>query len=414
MSVDLTRLRATLGDPAFTRLRSALRRRIELGRSLHGSLTLSNVTPDERQAFDTLLGRVPTRGDSLRVDLDLLAETLVIAGICASLHEAIESLDGPVAMRRDEEQRTLQAWSVVHANAIDTFASWPAMTTWMEELFALGTLKRLADDPTEGASLLSDVARLVAALPAHAEPLAGFAARLYGDAHALDSGSPLATLAARAAAKLGGVREFSDDAEGRREAWAAVGVLCDELSTPALVFNLPTDANTPTARLLRTAHADAEPLYLSLRHLLLWPLSSDSALAGKEIFVCENPTIIALAARKLGTRSAPLVCVNGQFATPAKTLLRHLTAAGAKLRYHGDFDGGGLTIARRVIDDHGANPWRFGAADYLAAPKGKPLLAESIPPSPWDPALSDALRREARAVHEEAVAEDLLKDLATA
>lgn len=411
MPVDLPRLRATLGELVFTRLRAALRRRLELGRPLTGSLTLRAAQPEERHALDTLLGRPPTHGDSLRVDLDMLSEALILAGICASLQEAVETLEGPVIVRRDEEQRLLQAWSSVHNEALGAFASWPIVTPWLEELFSLGTLKRLVDEPAEGSNLLAEVARLLVALPAHGEPLASLAARLYGDAHALDAGSPLATLAVRAAARLGGLHEFCDDSEGRREAWAAVGILCDELSTPALVFNLSAAGNTPTARLLRTAQADAEPLYLSLRHLLLWPLSCDPALAGREVFICENPTIVALAARKLGARCAPLVCVNGQFATPAKTLLRQLSSAGARLRYHGDFDAGGLTIARRVIAEHGAVPWRMGAADYAAAPKGKPLLAESIPASPWDPALSEALRQEARAVHEEAVAEDLLKDL---
>jgi uncharacterized protein (TIGR02679 family) len=411
MPVDLPRLRATLGDTAFTRLRAALRRRLELGRPLTGSLTLSAARTAERHALDTLLGRPPTRGDSLRVDLDVLSETLTLAGICVSLQEAVETLDGPVTMRRDEEHRLLQAWRDVHKDALNVFAPWPALTPWLEELFTIGTLKRLTREPSAGSSLLSEVARLVALLPAHGEPLAGLAARLYGDAHALDAGSPLATLAVRASARFGGLHEFCDDSEGRREAWAAVGILCDELSTPALVFNLPSAGNTPAARLLRTARADGEPVYLSLRYLLLWPLSCDPALAGQDVFICENPTIVALAARKLGARCAPLVCVNGQFATPAKTLLRQLSSAGARLRYHGDFDAGGLTIARRVIAEHGAIPWRMSAADYEAASKGKPLLAESIPACPWDPALSEILRQEARAVHEEAVAEDLLKDL---
>jgi len=272
-------------------------------------------------------------------------------------------------------------------------------------------LKRLsATQPARAIRLLADLETTVRALPARAEPIAAFAARLFGDAHALDSGSPRATLAVRAAALLSGA-VFKDDAEGRRAAWASVGVLCDELSTPALVYNLPAHQDTPIARLLRTALADAEPIHLSLRHLVLWPLGTDPALAGLEIFVCENPTIVALAVRRLGRRCAPLVCVNGQFATPAKILLRQLSAAGARLRYHGDFDAGGLRIAWRVIRDHNASPWRMNAADYLAAPKGKPIAADALLSSPWDPGLAEAMRHEQRAVHEEAVAGDLVEDL---
>lgn len=412
MSVDAVRLHATLGDPSLKRLRAALRRRIELGRPLHGALTLSAATPGERRALDALLGRAATRGGSLRVDLDVLISTLADAGICSSLRDAVETLDGPVYERRNEARQLMQAWETARTEASLAFSCWPGLTRWLEELYVSGLLKRLTVGPAEASAVLSRLVRLVEVLPAHGEPLASVAARIFGDAHALDPGSAFATLAVRVAAQHGGLREFQDDAEGRREAWAAVGVVCDELSTPALVLNLPADNATPTARLLRTARADGEPLHLSLRHLLLWPLSSDPALAGCEIFVCENPTIVALAARKLGHLSAPLVCTNGQFATPAKTLLRQLVEAGARLRYHGDFDAGGLTIARRVICELGAVPWRFQASDYLAAPKGRHLQAESISDSPWGPALAEALRRDARAVHEEAVAEPLLSDLA--
>jgi uncharacterized protein (TIGR02679 family) len=409
MPADLVRLRATLGDPALARLVEALRRRIELGRPLTGSLTLPAASEAERRALDNLLGRPTTRGDSLRVDLDWLAETLSAAGICPSLRDAVDALVGPVRERRAEAAAEERAWLAVRERAVALLAEWPAMSPWTEELFASGLLKRLAPDPDEATTLLADIAALARVLPAGGELLAALAARIFGDAHAFDPGTPRATLAVRAAARLGGVT-LVDDAEGRREAWAAVGVLCDELSTPALVLNLPAANDTPTARLLRAARAEAEPFHLTLRQLLLWPLSVDPALAGREVFVCENPTIVALAARRLGGRCAPLVCASGQFATPVKTLLRQLAAAGARLRYHGDFDVGGLAIARRVIGEHGATPWRLGASDYRAAPKGKPLASDPGA-TPWDPALEAAMRTERRAVHEEAVFDTLSADL---
>ncbi len=408
---DLTRLRATLGEPELSRLVDALRQRLARGRSLTGRLTLTAVSSSERQAADTLLGRVSGRGDSLQIDLDLLALTLSDAGICESLHAAVEALRGKIVDQRAHAIELGNVWAEVQDNARARFSAWPMLTAWLDEIFAIGLLKRLsAAQPARATHLLVALETIVRALPARAEPIAAFAARLFGDAHALDPGSARATLALRAAALLGGVG-FEDDAEGRRTAWASVGILCDELSTPALVFNLPADHDMPIGRLLRSALADGEPIHLSLRHLMLWPLATDSALAGLKIFVCENPTIVALAARRLGRRCAPLVCVNGQFATPAKILLRQLKAAGGCLHYHGDFDAGGLQIAQRVFRDYDAIPWRMSAIDYIAAPKGKPIAAEALPASSWDPNLAEAMRREGRAVHEEAVAEILLEDL---
>jgi uncharacterized protein (TIGR02679 family) len=214
----------------------------------------------------------------------------------------------------------------------------------------------------------------------------------------------------RAAARIGAI-EFQDDPEGRRSAWASVGVMCDELSTPALVLNLPAAGDTPLGRLLRSAWVDAEPLHISLRLLLRHPLSDDPALAQLDVFVCENPTIVALAAAQIGCACAPLVCVNGQFATPSLVLLRQLREGGARLHYHGDFDPAGLLIARRALAAGGGRPWRFGAADYLAAPKSVAFAGEPGP-TPWDPALSEAMRTDRRTVHEEAVFATLVEDLA--
>jgi uncharacterized protein (TIGR02679 family) len=409
---DLTRLQATLGSPALARLREALRRRLELGRELIGRLALRDATPEERQACDDLFARRPTAGRSLMIDLDELATLLREAGVAPDLTVAVEALTGPVANRSVLAAAVEDAWSRVFAEAHDR---WPnagqPLATWLEELASQGILKRLAaGDPARGSELLAEIAVVIAALPARAEPLAGFAARLFGDAHALDAGSARATLAVRAAARLTGV-PFQDDAEGRRSAWASVGIYLDELSTPALILNLPASSDSALARLLRTASLAGEPLHLSLRWLLRDPLDHEQALAHRTVFVCENPTIVASAARQLGCRCAPLVCVNGQPATPVKILLRQLVTAGARLRYHGDLDGKGIEIASAIIVGFGAQPWRMGVDDYLAAPKGKALKRAPLA-TPWCPALAEAMRRERRVVHEESVVNLLLGDLA--
>lgn len=410
-NVDLARLRATLGTPELARLLDALQHRMELGRPLAGGVTLAAATAAERAAIDALFGRKATRGAALRVDLDELAATLRDAGICADLPAAIGALRGTIVNRRALAAGQAAAWADVWRAAAADFARRPELAPWLKTLARFGVVRRLCgNEPRTGAALLRDLARVVEALPARAEPLAAFAARLLGDAHALDPGPPLATLAVRAAARIGGV-PFENDAEGRRAAWAGVGVMCDELSTPVLVFNLEAEGDAPLARLLRAAKEGGEPLPLSLRLLLRSPLEAKPGLAGRDVFVCENPTIVALAANRFGRHCAPLVCVNGQFATPALVLLRQLRTAGARLHYHGDFDPAGLAIARRVLAESGAQPWRFGARDYAEAPKGVPF-AGSPGPTPWDKTLREVMRADGRAVHEEAVFAALAEDLA--
>jgi hypothetical protein len=48
-------------------------------------------------------------------------------------------------------------------------------------------------------------------------------------------------------------------------------------------------------------------------------------------------------------------------------LLSQLAKARAQLCYHGDFDWPGVRIGNHVMREHGAQSWRFGAADYEAA-----------------------------------------------
>jgi uncharacterized protein (TIGR02679 family) len=418
------RLRSLLGAPALAPLLARLRQRLERGLPLTGKLTLTGLTPAQRDAIDSLLARpsaataAPPHATTL--SLDELSAIFAESGIAPSLRAAVEHLAGPVENKSLAREARAAEWHTLFEQAPQALRKHPALAGFLPHLQTTGLLKRLARSSPAAARLLCEqLARITTALPANGQPLAAFAAGRLGDAHALDPGTPLANLALRAIACIGGAPyPEAPNAETRRGLWASVGILCDELSTPVPVLNLPVSNDqlqtTPLLRLLARARLDGEPLPLTLRLLLRHPLSQHPSLANRDIFICENPTIMALAADCLGPRSAPLVCVNGQYATPAKILLRQLAAAGARLRYHGDFDVGGLAIARRVFAEHPtACPWRMSATDYLAAPKGKPIADTSTLSSPWDPALSDAMRQHKHAIHEEAIVESLLQDLST-
>jgi len=127
---------------------------------------------------------------------------------------------------------------------------------------------------------------------------------------------------------------------------------------PALFLNLPLEGG---GYLVGEA---GEPAYASLRRVLRAP--PRLAVAGRPVYVCENPNLVAIAADRLGPRCAPLACTEGMPAAAQRTLLAQLAKAGARLHYHGDFDWPGIRIGNVVVRDFGARPWRFGAADYAA------------------------------------------------
>jgi uncharacterized protein (TIGR02679 family) len=403
--VNEARLREVLGAPELRWIVAKARRRLEQGAPARGVVRKGAPSAAERHAFERLFGKV-TRGASLAAPLDELSRVLREAEVCDDLEQAIVALTGPI---RDERAEARAAWEAVFAEAAAQHDGRPEVAMWLADLKATGLVRRLCGgDPAAARPLLREALDAARRLPADGVPIATLAASVTGDSHTLDAGEPLGTLVVRLAAALGGVARWERPAE-RREAWDSVGVLPDTLSAPVLVLDLPADPANLTGRAL-AMHAEAgEPCRLSVRQLLRSPPRFD--LAGREVFVCENPAIVAAAADRLGARSAPLVCVEGQPRTAARLLLAALQAAGAALRYHGDFDWGGLRIGNVIARRHGATPWRYGTADYVRARKGAPLCGAPVEAS-WDADLAAAMREHGRAAHEEGVVDPLLEDLA--
>jgi uncharacterized protein (TIGR02679 family) len=407
---DAARLRQLLGSSQFTWLVERARRRL-LNKAAGGSVTLHEATPAQREAVDRLLGRRPSRGTSLTVRLEELEAVLRHAQICDSLAEAIEALTGPMVDVRAQRRSVEDGWVGLFATTGMEAGSHPGVRAWLEDLRRSGLLKRLSrNDPSMGRRFLQQALEIYRRLPARGMPLAELAAAVVGDSHALDSGAPLGTIAVRLAAAVGSVETW-EGAGARRDAWASVGVLCDELSAPVLILNMSGKGTTAADRVLRL-HAEAgEPCRLTTRQLLRDPPAFGPDIAGRTIYVCENPAVVASAANRLGARSRAMVCLEGQPRAAAHLLLSRLVTAGARLVYHGDFDWAGIHIGNLVMRRYRAVPWRFSSEDYRAARGGRELHGLSVA-AIWDSSLEAAMIETGRAVHEEQVVDMLLADLA--
>lgn len=417
------RLERLLGGPALTALRQRLRRHFErqgepgTGRILH----LGQLEPAEREALALLTGRPTSTARSARIDIDRIDATLRNAGLCDSLRDALERLDGPIMNRIALRKAAEQAWSAV----IQRQDGDPRLQGWLQTPAAGALLKRLARQDTHVAdTLLAQADGVLRRLPASGLTRSQLAAQVLGNAHALDAGQPVATLvlaawrhdettAAFSNLNMASEGEPDASAEGEvqtaderaRDVWARAGILVNELARPVLVLNLPPLAALPFAQ--------GEPAYLSLRRLLRDPPAWN--VEGRDIYVCENPNLVAIAADCLGARCAPLVCTDGMPAAAQRTLLDQLARAGARLRYHGDFDWPGLRIANHVLRTWQAQPWQMHAPDYEAAvqtapPRPRDLTASDLNAT-WDQQLVPAMCRHGLSIAEEAVADGLLEDL---
>ena len=409
------RLHRLMGGPSLAALRKRLRQRYELAPadSRPESFRIDKLTPAERSALAALQGQRPSLAMSIRVDVPAIDALLLRAGVADSLRDALERLDGPLIDRAAEREAVRGRWREVFGACTQ-----PALLALVQAAPGASLVRRVAgQSPRLSVALLAQTEAVLRQLPAHGMTRARLAADALGDAHALDTGRPVAALVL-AALRHGQVTSagkddaapdgVEDEARGdsARDLWAAVGVLVNELARPALFLNLPADGPDPLS---------GEPGYLSLRALLRTP--PRWRVAGRAVYVCENPNLLAIAADQLGPRCAPMVCTDGTPAAAQRSLLKQLSTAGAVLHYHGDFDWPGLGIGNLVMDKHGARPWRFGADDYraalaLAPQPGRALQGTEIEAS-WDTALGVAMRMGRRAIDEEMVFASLLPDLET-
>jgi uncharacterized protein (TIGR02679 family) len=108
------------------------------------------------------------------------------------------------------------------------------------------------------------------------------------------------------------------------------------------------------------------------------------------------------------------VCLEGLPTTAALELLRSFADGGSRIRFHADFDWGGIRIGNVVCATLAARPWRFGTSDYEEAVErvgtAAPLDGNPIGAS-WDPELRASMSTVGKRVYEEQLLSLLLDDL---
>ena len=367
---------------------------------------------DQKAAVADLLGLDRLPGEFATFHLARLDALLV--GACGlTSREVVRVIVGPldnVAERRATVQREREElWSWVRRHPV--VEAQPALLDWVADVRRAGLA---GGDVPAARDLLTRALDVIGALPSAGEPLPAFADRILGDPHALDDRTRLAAVVLRAVAAINGA-EVPTSAGGRRALWEQVGVACNALSTTVLVGGLRTAGDGALAQSLRLWADASEACAVTLAQLA----SASELTADGDVWIVENPAVLEIALRRLGRRMPPLVCTSGWPNGAGIGLLQRLASGGATLHYHGDFDGDGLRIAAYIMATTAARPWRMSSADYLAG-LGNPAAAQpsvtvgSVPDTPWDPGLAEAMRDRDVALPEERIADTLVGDLVRA
>jgi uncharacterized protein (TIGR02679 family) len=408
---------AWLADPALGRLWDAARTRLERSHLTPvGRVRLTSLERPERHAIGGLLARPVVRG-GITVDLAELERVLAQRSPYHGLAQAVAAITGsPLRDRKAERSAAAAAREAPLAVASELLAADPAFAQvtwaadWLTGVRRSGLLAR-ASDPSR--AVRSAIAVLAAVLPGRTAESATvarteLAARTTGSAHGLDDGTATAHLVLRALALDAG-RELPASVAARRELWERYGVLADSVSSTCLTLGLLARGTSGVATRLRLAAGAGDPVHLTPRDL------RDLALAGhRKVLVCENPRVLEAVADRFGG-SVPVVCTAGRPALVATDLLGRLASSGVMLRYHGDFDWPGITLANALAADIGVLPLRMSAADYQAAVRSARAVLELTGPTvaaSWDKNLEPVMSRMGVAVHEEAVLDDILTAIA--
>jgi uncharacterized protein (TIGR02679 family) len=305
--------------------------------------------------------------------------------------------DRPAERRREAAARA----ETLAATRRSVHAGTPWFETWLEAVSADGTLTRLV---RRGADDLIRAVAVLDQLPAEEIPLPLLAELTVADTKAL-SGTPLAALVLRALAAWQTV-EVPASAEDERALWDAAGVIVDDLASQVLVLNLPARGGL-LADWLTSAATAGIPFRATLHQLRTSPV----APLATTVYVCENPAVLRAATVELGPACAPLICAEGVASVACRHLVAACRRAGVTVRWRNDFDWPGLRMTAAAVTRFAALPWRMGAEDYAETGGDGMALRGAIAASPWDPRLAESMARTQRAVMEERLIPQLLRDL---
>ena len=395
-----------LADPALELVWDRIRSRLEAtGGTAVGRILVGITSRQERHALGDLLGTNIVK-ERATLDLASLEQRIVERTGFASLADATETVTGRPLRNRPREREEQALRRSAPLDLARTLAEGPWVEPWLAGLSRSGVLTRAPD----GAALMSDAVHVLEEVLAHTgvpRSRVELAARVVGDAHALDENSLLHLVLLRGLAAAAAT-DVPTTLTGRRALWESFGVSADQLSATCLSVGLRPSGEGALARRLRMAAESGDPV-----HVTAWDLRrrDDAAVDVGQVLVCENPRVLEAVAERFGG-DVSTVCTSGQPNTVVTELLAWLGRSCCRLRYHGDFDWPGIAIANWLVAQRHVTPWRMGVADYESGLRpGSPRLEGTHIEPCWNAELGAAMRTRGFAVHEESVLEQLLDSL---
>jgi uncharacterized protein (TIGR02679 family) len=431
-------------QPGFRRMLTAVWRRYESLERIGGNAVVRRVSPAESEAVNLFFGLDTRPGEDVSVPLAVFEQELRESAFSLGIVELHVLIEGEPLLTKSEKQllkntEWRRLFHEVHRFSGGNLS--PVTSAWLTRL-ANGqgggwrTLREVfRDSPEKALDTLSIVVRALDLLfteSGRMKPvrLPVLAARVSGDAHALDANQPagrmfVAVLQEIHSGEIGQQSEAPEENDDGpdsaeedsrslmlRQMYRMHGILDDDLSSVVYWYvpepGLPVIPNVWTLRQVESAD--------------LLPCCS-------AIYVVENPAVFSTildsvnGPQSFAGNPPALVCTSGPASAAAvRWLQRCLKASGEPclIHYSGDFDVKGISMAQTLesLFPDRFNAWRFDSETYKAivnSPPGAPLdevelsKLEKLNVS-WDDQLCAAMRQMGRKVHQEAFVDQMVKD----
>lgn len=391
-------------NPGFSRLlKGMLRKYRSLGR-WGGSVTLTSLKEEEKEALSTFFRQDYSRQQSATISLERFAQALTGTRYgelsILTLMEKIQGkpLRSNAEILAQKEQAKKDFFAEVSRLYTDSYSK-----IWLGAIQEKHPGTRLVHQLYEKAPevlfqeivLVLNALRELAERPSHElYRLPVFARRITKDPHGFDANTERGHLLINALRLLSQEANPEDSpeklspaspAEELTELYYSFGLLRDDLWNFVTCTGIQaTSEEGYPHRYLSEAHREGVVLNLPLREVVKLAKVSGGSNGENTIFVVENSGVFSALldhweefcqqnspkeqnipkAKKRA--NPPLICTHGQFKLAGLLLLEKLTAGGATLFYSGDFDPEGLLMIDRLLKRCPGQviAWHYGLEDY--------------------------------------------------
>lgn len=345
-----------------------------------GTITLHEVSEEERRAISGIIGKVFYEKD-IRFSFAEFERGLQRTRYApVDMKELLQAYFGEILStnqeRQEETQKKKREFLMRMSNGIlKDMGNDSSAFLWIQDVISARKygyqllMREYGRDEMQAERLVWNISNALMSLfdgdgVEQAEiPLAVFAAEISGNPHYFDRGTTAGQLLMHALCQQEN-REFPQSAYQWRETLLCAGIVPDNVSSMVHAYGLRLLTKDGWHPAYDAYCRLKEPCVITMENLR--GIISARVSEGR-VYVVENEMVFSYLVNQAKTEDFTLLCTSGQPRSVALELVPFILAGGAEIYYSGDIDPDGIRIADRLWRKFGdgIRLWRMSPEDYV-------------------------------------------------